>query len=725
MNRSNFRLKALKPSRISEISEITAASGISAEEQIAFHIGNPVRDEKLTSEFTALVLGDTVSGSRADFIRQSIADAVYYAPRGGYRNHKQPAAVRLFLQWLYQQSPAIHYHAGTDGDPRELTLITGGIKEALRLFLFVLENFLENHPMPLLAYKLNIPQAEQTSILQIRSIDRIDRHTLPSGPSFLLLGENPASAARQTIAEHASKQPLYCVEFHGAGNNQSLAREAVLAHQTLRFFPAETLCATCRDLSLVFALGEAELIQYIEAVHFRLKGTPAATEIALFEYRMQAAEKRQVSGNNFQPYDHSISSFLEKALDAESLKSLEKQFLSNWLQHQPQYDPEHVMHLSGSARTALALLGFELGFRKAVISDFSWNYEDCFPEIVTAPLLPNMQPDVKKCVSLSLSQSLPLLVNSPHNATGAILSEKEQAYILQKLLPQKIFVIDDLSYQNLWPHKELPQQPTLKIVARRLIRQGLLIEKDLDYLITVHSLSKTDCFAGGRICIVEIRHSQIKRSFAEAAARIKPHALSLLIAARFYHHSPLRIAEWYARRNQILAARMQALFEAAASFSDRENPYQIRIIVPEGAMYPRLEIGKMPDALEPNLIADGLASSGIGLIPFSNFSRTREGIRSGRNLFRLTLGGDDSPEKFFRKGRRLIEKLTRLLEEEEAKFRIYKLPPLPSSTTRFRARHQLWPAWEQSISQASIVAASSSESSRITEAAKGEKLKMV
>ena len=702
MSYAPFRLKPIKPSRISEISEITAASGISTDEQIAFHIGNPVRDEKLTADFTSLVLAESGSCAATDFLRKSIRDSVYYAPRGGYRSQNLPPAVSFFLEWLGAQSPAIRYSAGEKGSPRELTLITGGIQEALRLVFFVLNHSLEKGPMPALTYHLDIPNAARYANLQFQPLDTAALDIIKNKPAILFLGESPDIALRQAITESAKESPRYCVEFYGAANSISLAKEAQLAHRTLRFFPAASVCPQCRDSSLVFAVGEAELIQHLEAAHFQLKGTPAATDLALFEFRSLPKENEHPPRNSYLSVPKRLHSFFESCPNPGEIAAMKDDFLSNWLQHHPQYEAGHCEVLSGSARTALALLGHDLGIEKAVISDFSWNYEDCFPETLTVAALPNLQPDVEKLIDVSQSHHLPLVINSPHNATGAILCEAKMRHILKSLLPEKIIVIDDLSYQNLYPDGVRKAQPTLKMVAKQMLREGLLIDKDLDYLITVHSLSKTDCFAGGRLCVVELRHPEFKTSFHNAVERIQPHSLSLFIAAQFYRHHPEQIQDWYHQRNQLLQLRMKALSEAAASLTEKENPYQIAIAAPDGAMYPRLEIHRLPEAVEANPIADRLAAQGIGLIPFSNFSRTQKGIHNGRSLFRLTLGGSDSPEKFYSKGRRLIETLTRLLAAEEAKFRAHRLTPLIISSPKFSIRQQFWQDWEKSILNADL-----------------------
>ena len=52
-----FRLKPVKAARVSEISEATAAAEVPAEEQVNFHIGNPLQDPRLSSKFLRISLG--------------------------------------------------------------------------------------------------------------------------------------------------------------------------------------------------------------------------------------------------------------------------------------------------------------------------------------------------------------------------------------------------------------------------------------------------------------------------------------------------------------------------------------------------------------------------------------------------------------------------------------------------------------------------------------------
>ena len=83
-------------------------------------------------------------------------------------------------------------------------------------------------------------------------------------------------------------------------------------------------------------------------------------------------------------------------------------------------------------------------------------------------------------------------------------------------------MIDDLSYQNVAPSKLLPGINTLRQIADSLVRDGLLADGQAERVITVHSVSKTDCLAGARLAVAEIRHEELQRRFREINESILP-----------------------------------------------------------------------------------------------------------------------------------------------------------------------------------------------------------
>ena len=70
---------------------------------------------------------------------------------------------------------------------------------------------------------------------------------------------------------------------------------------------------------------------------------------------------------------------------------------------------------------------------------------------------------------------------------------------LNGFLERKIFVIDDLSYQNVEPADRLRRSKQFRQLADELQGSGYLSGEETDYLITVHSVSKTDSLAGAFI----------------------------------------------------------------------------------------------------------------------------------------------------------------------------------------------------------------------------------
>ena len=72
--------------------------------------------------------------------------------------------------------------------------------------------------------------------------------------------------------------------------------------------------------------------------------------------------------------------FIQNAHIRSWCQTLQRSFLSAFVKHQPQYKLEACMVVSGSARTALGILGLHCDITEVVIPDLSWSYEQCFPK---------------------------------------------------------------------------------------------------------------------------------------------------------------------------------------------------------------------------------------------------------------------------------------------------------------------------------------------------------
>ena len=93
-----------------------------------------------------------------------------------------------------------------------------------------------------------------------------------------------------------------------------------------------------------------------------------------------------------------LNGFLAHCGDPEWVESLESAFISAFIRHHPEYRFQDCSVISGSARTALGLLGFHCGIREVVIPDLSWSYEQCFPSIHSVPLKPDFDLDADAIV---------------------------------------------------------------------------------------------------------------------------------------------------------------------------------------------------------------------------------------------------------------------------------------------------------------------------------------
>lgn len=373
-----------------------------------------------------------------------------------------------------------------------------------------------------------------------------------------------------------------------------------------------------------------------------------------------------------------FSSFTSPSFAAD----LNQAFISSFCQVHPEYLPESSFVVSGSARTALSLMGFNCGIREVITPDLGWTYHHCFQRVITVPLGEGLALD-KEAVLAAVKQKIEkeagwksrgaVILNSPHNASGMIYSATELKSLLKVLLGQRVMVIDDLSYENIHPRADLNGDKTLRQLVDELVQRGQLKPEHGNYLITVHSLSKTDCFAGGRLAVVEIRLKNLRDKFEKIQQRIVPNIFSLFIAYLFYRNGLEQVRRFWLLRNSVFEKRMKALEEAAAEFPRERNPYQLSIVAPLGSMYPRLEINRLPSGLSLEWLSTNLAARGIGLVPLSTFSRTEKGYELARKSFRLSLGGDDSHTVLKKKMRKTLIDLNRLIASESAQYNSHYL----------------------------------------------------
>jgi aspartate/methionine/tyrosine aminotransferase len=399
-----------------------------------------------------------------------------------------------------------------------------------------------------------------------------------------------------------------------------------------------------------------------------------------------------------------IKIFSEQGFSSGFQQNLIASFLNAFLSHHPYYTAEHCITIPGSARTALSILGYHCGITEALSVDLSWTYEHCFPRVETIPLTTEFELDVTAIINIieqkladnpHWAESAAFILNNPHNATGKIFAEDKLKILLQYLLPRKIFIIDDLSYQLLAPSAELSGPRSLRQLATVMVQQGLICSDHLHYLITVHSLSKTDCFAGGRLAVAEILHPQLHGQFTSYMSLLRPNIMAVLLAYLFYRNSPEKVRSFWQLRNRIFAERMDALQRAVADFPAERNSFSITVKRPQGSMYPHLIINRLPSGLSLSWLASGLATRGIGLIPLATFARTASGYDIARKTFRLTLGGRDTADILLHKMRRMLIDLNGMIAEETAAYNRSKLSLSPKNYNYLQFYPEAREQWQQ------------------------------
>ncbi len=463
--------------------------------------------------------------------------------------------------------------------------------------------------------------------------------------------------------------------------------------------PTETVAASVTDATVPaaekLALALSGYLAQVEAFATRASSFVDAVSQRVEERAQRVSQSGEavfsrasrpfVGGRgHFDPLGHATFAELLEQLanrisDPEWERDLEAAFLAAFVAQHPEYEHEACFALSGSARTALSLLGFHAGVSDVVVPDLSWTYENCFPNVTAVPLSPELELDVAKirravreklATDANWKEHGAVVLNNPHNATGKAFREDAVEELLLWALENGVRVVDDLSYENVGPWDHLSGPRTARQIASNLVRTGRLPREALKNLVTVHSLSKTDCFAGARLAVVEILDRDLRQRFAAVAKTIRPNHLAILLAYLFYRNPPDRVRSYWLLRNRVLAERMTALEEAVRELPVERNPYGLRVVRPRASMYPRLEVQRLPSGVSLDWIATSLANRGIGLIPFSTFARTAQGFDLAHRSFRLTLGGGDSTTALQRKMRRTLIDLNRVLGDEESRYNL-------------------------------------------------------
>ena len=417
-------------------------------------------------------------------------------------------------------------------------------------------------------------------------------------------------------------------------------------------------------------------------------------------------------------FDEFAGSNAEEVLDLlvknvhhpEWLQALQRSFLGAFTKQQPQYRPEACSIVSGSSRTALSILGFHCGISEVVIPDLSWSYEQCFNKTYAVPLSGSLGLDVDAIIEKieqicqddsSWKRRGAVAINNPHNATGQIFEAVDISRLIKYCLQNNLYVIDDLAYQNVVPVRDLPEIKTVRQIASEFNRQGLITEEQADRVITVHSMSKVDSFAGARLTVVEIRDTQIRQRLEALNSNIQPNIAAIFVSYLFYRNTKQATRAYWHLRNSILYERTQALLRAVKNLPSDRNPFSLEIIAPTGSLYPLLRVGRLPAGLSLDWLASSLARAGIGMLPLATFARTEKGFETGRKTFRLTLGGMDHADVLLGKTRRLLIDLNRLIAEEDARYNRKQVSFEIPERSRIRSADLLraWDAFEERLIQ--------------------------
>lgn len=406
-----------------------------------------------------------------------------------------------------------------------------------------------------------------------------------------------------------------------------------------------------------------------------------------------------------------LDDFIRNVDNESWQQDLINSFLTVFLRHHPEYKPNCVQLVSGSSRTGLGMLGFHCGFREVIIPDLSWTYEHCFPKVHVVPLTDSLEIDVTGIIDKAKSLLAldphwaakgAIVLNNPHNATGKKFNSASLERLISWALQKGIFIIDDLSYQNVAPHNKLLPIATIRQLTDIMVQHGYVTQEQSDKVITVHSLSKTDSLAGARQSVIEIRHKEIFQRFKAVNKSISPNLSAVYLTYMFYRNNPESVDAYWRLRNRIFLERMQAIESAVQRIPIERNVFDITIVPPQGSMYPQMIIRKLPDGLSLDWLASGLARQGIGMVPLSTFARTEKGFEIARTTFRLTLGGSDNAEILSHKTRRVLIDINRLIAEEASNYKKKTFQPKGTPHSYWMHSNSYATLWEMVEKQIAI-----------------------
>ncbi len=481
--------------------------------------------------------------------------------------------------------------------------------------------------------------------------------------------------------------------------------ESELQRQTDRFTGSSALLTVRRaeEIATSFTRQMARNAQKVQGIAEKWQNFARQKG----EHGSRSFEGERVADDSFSSFSsfELINRFFDRLDDKTFIRELKENFLEVFLALHSEYEREACAVVSGSARTALGLLGHFGPIKKVATLDLSWTYEHCFPHVETLPLSPlhtfSAKHFIEQMEALLLRDSSwhengAIVFNNPHNATGRILPEEELRSILHWALRQGVRVIDDLSYQNVGPWQSSRRIKTLKQLVAQLVRNGYIAGKDAEKLITIHSLSKTDSFAGARLTVVEIPEADVRTLFLERLKFVRDHRLPLLIAYLFYRNGREKVENYWDFRNRLFARRMSWLKKAEQELPEERNPFLGTLQTPAGSMYPLLFIKRLPAGISLETLSSNLANQGIGLVPLTTFARTAQGYQIARNAFRLTLGGSVSDEQLYYQMRRVLIGLNRLIAQEASAIQKKTMPPLSSGRWMTYANQQL-SVWEKTV----------------------------
>jgi aspartate/methionine/tyrosine aminotransferase len=607
-------------------------------------IGNgqwgPEMQKLFVARFDELVTELGIEGLDKDKLVSIRAAAASYGPAGGY-----PELRGEFLS----ESKVENLDEGS------VSVVGGGRNEALRIVVEAMEKVLQR---PNKGVKFSSGFAD---IEKQHATIGLSKESLESEAGVVIIASDADLDERRGLLLEAKAKKQLVIDFT-VDNYQYSQFPPLRNFKETQGVEIISISAESDSDALAYVLAsDPRLSKAINTHHTKTKGTPSVP-----------AQLSKLQG-----LDTSKINVKEKEVD---LLEILATFYG--------LDRDKMVYTPGSNRQAMSL--YKRAWEKmnnkemkVVTWDRGWTYNDIFNENVAYAEVESDENGKAIFTAEAIIKTIEetgantVVINNPNNATGQIIPKAEIEKVLKYAAENGITVIDDMAYPDMVYEEghEIGSQGTVVSIA-----QEMGIHDKLDYFYT-QAFSKTDCQPGTRSAFAQISDESILELYNKLNKFNNRDPLAVAMLADFFTQNHEKVKEKYKERNEDAKNRIKAMSSAFDkcreddSLRSKMDEYKIIFNEPEAALYPTITVKNLPSKLGSEKLAfslvggNGVDDFTVAMTPAKAFARGNSSKEWGRTSFRLTIGGNNTPEQIAKMMpiviKRLIESIDQLKDNPD------------------------------------------------------------